>query len=436
MTDAHENTCVLTAPGEDSGIQRILPNVPQTVEQLGIPPSMLTDLALRFLREQGTGSLMSLRRALKLSFPIADSIFQQLRQQQLIDVKGTAGTDYVFSLTTAAREFAAERSQSCQYAGPAPVPLDQYSMVVRSQRVSLRPTREQLADALADLVVPDENLHQLGAAVTSGRPIFLYGPSGNGKTSIIERLSRLFEDTVLVPYCVEVDGHIISVFDPSVHVQLDVEPDEEVDQRWVRCRRPCVIAGGELVPELLSLRIDGNSGMYAAPLQMKAANGVLAIDDFGRQTMSPRALFNRWILPLDRRVDNLSLQYGYMFRIPFEVLLVFSTNLHPADLADEAFFRRVPNKVYLGPIAPEVFDAISERVLTRYGLPFDHELAECLRDLCSQGGLRELRACHPGDICEILAALALYERKPFAATPQSLARAARIYFMQSAACDQ
>ena len=432
MSTANEPAFAALAPDGTAQPRRICPKVPQTIDELGIPPPMVTDLALRFLREQGTGSIMSLRKALKLSFPIADAVFQQLRQQQLLDLKGATGTDYAFSLTTSGRNLAAEQSHTCRYAGPAPVPLKQYSAVVRSQRVSLRPTREQLADALADLVVTDEVLHQLGAALTSGRPIFLYGPSGNGKTSVIERLWRLFADTILVPYCVEVDGHIISVFDPSVHKPLEVDPDDLVDQRWVRCHRPCVITGGELVPELLALRLDANSGLYAAPLQMKAANGVLAVDDFGRQTMSPRSLFNRWILPLDRRVDNLSLQYGYVFEVPFELLMVFSTNLHPADLADEAFFRRVPNKVHLGAIAPEVFDAITERVLMRYGLPFDRELGPCLRELCRQNGATDLRACQPGDICEILASLALYERQPVTVNPQNLSRAARLYFMQTA----
>lgn len=428
------NQCASSAlaTGEGQDLRRVCPNVPQSIEELGIPATMLMDIALRYLREQGSGSLMSLRKALKLSFPIVDSIFQQLRQQQLIDVRGTAGTDYSFALTTNARNLAAERSNVCRYAGPAPVPLDQYWQVVRSQRTSLEPTRDQISEALADLVVPNEILHQLGAALTSGRPIFLYGPSGNGKTSVIERLSRLFDDTILVPYCVEVDRHIISVLDPAVHVPLELPPDEQVDQRWVRCHRPCIISGGELVPEMLSLRLDSNSGLYAAPLQMKAANGILAIDDFGRQTMSPRALFNRWILPLDRRVDNLALEYGFMFKVPFEVILVFSTNLHPSDLADEAFIRRVPNKVYLGPIAPEVFDEICERVFTQQGLPCDRELAAYLRELCRQNGATELRACHPGDICEILASLARYERRPFGANSQALARAARLYFMQSA----
>jgi predicted ATPase with chaperone activity len=391
---------------------------------------MLIDLAMRHLRQQGSGTQMGLKRSLKVSLPIATAIFEQLRRQQLIDVRGMAGNDYIFSLTSAAQGLAAERSQFCRYAGPVPVPLQQYATVVLSQRVSLKPTSDQLAHAFSDLVLPADSLHQLGTALTSGRPVFIYGPSGTGKTSIIERLPRLFADTILVPYCVEADGQIISVFDPAAHIPLDLEPDELVDQRWVRCRRPCVISGGELVPELLSLRFDENTGTYAAPLQMKAANGILGIDDFGRQTMSPHALFNRWILALDRKVDNLAFQHGYMFRVPFELLLVFSTNLRPTDLGDEAFFRRIPNKMYLGPVAPELFDAISERVLTRHGLAFTPEVGRYLRELCTEHS-EGLRACQPRDICEILVALAQYERKPFAATPQNLSRAARLYFMQS-----
>jgi predicted ATPase with chaperone activity len=419
------------SPDEAAPVRRICPEVPQTIDQLGIPHRMVTDLALRFLREQTTGTRTTLRRALKVSFPIADTIFQQLRQQHLIDVLRTTGSDYVFSLTAAAQSLTAERSVTCRYAGAAPVPLDQYCAVVRSQRLNLMPEREHLAHALRDLVVPVELLDQIGAALTSGRPLFVYGPSGTGKTSLIERLSRLFDDTVLVPYCVEVDGHIVSVFDPSVHEMLEEDADEEIDQRWVRCRRPCVIAGGELVPEMLSLRLDGNSGMYAAPLQMKAANGIFGIDDFGRQTIPPRALFNRLILPLDRKLDNLSLQYGYMFQVPFELLLVFSTNLNPTELGDEAFYRRVSNKIYVGPVSPEVFDQIAERVLTLYGIPFNNETAACLRDLCARNGAPDLRACQPGDICGILASLASYERRPFSANANNLARAARLYFMQS-----
>jgi predicted ATPase with chaperone activity len=410
--------------------RRIVPDVPENLAQLGLPEGMLFDLALRFLRERGSGSLTALRKGLKISFGVAEEIFHQLRRQQFIDVKNSVGQDFMFALTTAGRELAAEKSSVCLYAGPVPVPLDQYSRVIQSQRPALRPTEGELREAFSDLVLSSQTVNELGVALTSGRPVFLYGPSGNGKTSIIERLSRLMNDTVLVPYCVEVDGHIISVFDPATHIPLTSDPDELVDQRWVRCHRPTVIAGGELVAESISLQLDRSTGLYGAPLQMKAANGVFAIDDFGRQSMSPKELFNRWIMPLDRRIDHLSLQYGHIFRLPFELVLVFSTNLNPADLADEAFYRRVPNKVYLAPTTPEAFDAITFQVLARHGVIASDSLADSLRELCLSSGARELRACYPGDICNILRAISAYERRPFSVSPEKLSEAAHIYFTQ------
>ena len=193
-------------------------------------------------------------------------------------------------LTSGARELAAERTRACRYAGPAPVPLNQYSQIVCAQRPQICPTQRQLRDAFADLVISDGLLDQIGPALISGRPIFIYGPTGNGKTSITERFPRVYNDSILVPYAVEVDAHVISVYDPLVHRPVEVDPDEGVDPRWIRCRRPCVMAAGELVPSMLDLRLDERSGVYAAPLQMKATNGILLIDDFGRQRMSPRDL--------------------------------------------------------------------------------------------------------------------------------------------------
>ena len=410
--------------------RRVAPDVPQTLRAMELPEGMLLDIALRYLRERGAGSMNLLRKALRVSFGVAEELFQQLKRQQFIDVKSSVGQDFAFSLTSAGRELAAEKATVCRYAGPAPVPLEQYSRVVQSQRLALRPTEGELRDAFADLVISQETVTELGVALTSGKPMFLYGPSGNGKTSVIERLSRLMTDTILVPHCVEVDGHIISVFDPTSHAPMAGEPDEGLDQRWVRCHRPTVISGGELTTDSISLRLDETTGVYAAPLQMKASNGIFAIDDFGRQAMSPKELFNRWIMPLDRRIDHLSLQYGYMFRLPFEVVLVFSTNLKPADLADEAFYRRVPNKVYLGPVSPEAFDAITFQAFVPHGVIATDEIAGTLRALCAQNGLRELRGCYPGDICSILASIAAYERKAFSASPERLAEAVHIYFTQ------
>jgi len=407
------------------------PSAPQSIEELGIPPFMVQDLVLRYLREHGTSSLTTLRRGLKLSYPVVNEIFQQLRQQQWLDVRGTVGNDYLFSLTGGAREYTAERSELCRYAGATPVPLNQYTEMVKSQRAFCLPTMESLHEAFADLVLSEELLDRLGPAVVSGKPVFIYGPSGNGKTSIIERLPRVFEDSVLIPYAIEVDTHVISVFDPLIHHPVEAGAEHGADERWVRCRRPCVMAAGELVYSMLNLRLDEHSGVYGAPLQLKANNGILLIDDFGRQAMSPRELLNRWILPLDRHVDYLSLQYGLTFPIPFELLLAFATNLDPSELADEAFLRRVPNKIYVSAVSDERFDEILRRTLSARGMPFDPEMAVYLRKICRERNPDGLRACYPGDICEILSAAARFHVEPVRIDRERLTLAADTYFTRS-----
>jgi len=290
--------------------------------------------------------------------------------------------------------------------------------------------RRSIRRAFNDLVLTDRLLDQLGPALISQRAIFLYGPSGNGKTSIAERMLRVYQDAVLIPHAIEVDGQIIGVYDPVVHESLEFM-DPDIDPRWVVCRRPCISVGGELVPSMLELRLDDVSGIYAAPLQMKANNGLLIIDDFGRQLMSPRDLLNRWIVPLDRRVDYLTLRYGVKFQIPFEVQVVFSTNLDPHDLADEAFLRRIQNKIYVEPVTGEVFDEIFRRVTTGRSVPCEEDSAAFLRELSLREGRRELRACFPLDICNILEAVAKYERRPVQINRKELERAAEMYFAKT-----
>jgi len=226
---------------------------------------------------------------------------------------------------------------------------------------------------------------------------------------------------------VEVDGQIISLYDPVVHQPLDVE-DHDVDPRWVLCRRPCIVVGGELIPSMLELRLDESSGIYAAPLQMKANNGILIIDDFGRQLMSPRDLLNRWIVPLDRRVDYLMLRYGVKFQIPFELMVVFSTNLEPSDLADEAFLRRIHNKIFVDAVDDKAFDQIFHRVVGAFNIPCEPDSAEYLRKLCLREGRTELRACYPADICNILTSIGKYEGRPPYMSKSELERAAALYF--------
>lgn len=413
-------------PGRD--VRTFAPKVPQTFEELGIPQSLVLDLMLRRLLLEGFCNLQSLGQKLRLSFPILNTVFQQMRQQQLIEVKGMMGNDYNFTLSAAGKNLAAERFQITQYAGAAPVSLNDYQKATKTQAAQVNIDRKTLKAAFSDLVVPDRLLDQLGPALISQNSIFIYGPTGNGKTSLAERMLRVYSDTVLLPYAVEVDGQVISLYDPVVHHKLDIMDDPDVDPRWVLCKRPCIVVGGELIPSMLELRLDESSGIYAAPLQMKANNGIFIIDDFGRQLMSPRDLLNRWIVPLDRRVDYLMLRYGVKFQIPFELMVVFSTNLDPGDLADEAFLRRIHNKIFVDSIDQNSFDQIFGRVVGKHAMPSEPDSAEYLRKLCLREGRTELRACYPGDICNILISIGRYEGRPPRMSKPELERAAALYF--------
>jgi len=388
---------------------------------------VVTDLVLRRLSVEGTSSLIALGGILKLPVPVVHTVFTNLRQQQLVEVKGMMGNDYRISLSGGGRALALERFRACQYSGAAPVSLRAYCEAVKMQAGDVEITRDVLHAAFSDLVVPDSLLDQLGPALIEHSSIFLYGPPGNGKSSLAERLLRIDQDAVMIPYAVEVDGQIISLFDPAVHQRVG-EEDEDRDPRWVLCRRPCILVGGELTAPLLELRCDDTTGTYSAPLQMKANNGIFVIDDFGRQVMSPRELLNRWIVPLDRRVDYLSLKYGLKFEIPFQVLVVFATNLNPHELADEAFLRRIHNKIYVESVSAEAFDEIFRRVARARQVEVKPESFAAFRELCLADGRTDLRACYPADVCKILHSIARYENREPAATPENLKRAVQLYF--------
>ncbi|MCC6342223.1 MAG: AAA family ATPase [Bryobacterales bacterium] len=406
------------------------PAVPQTMDDLGIQISLVTDLVLRRLLLEGFSTLTLLSQKLRLSIPIVDLVFRQLRQQQLVDVRGMNGNDYNIQLTSAGKQLASDRFQISQYAGACPVSLKDYHMATKMQSANVQVDRRVLRSAFSDMIISDRMLDQLGPALISQTSVFIYGPTGNGKTSLAERMLRVYQDAVLIPYAVEVDGQVISLYDPVVHTRLEME-DPEIDSRWVLCRRPCIVVGGELIPSMLELRLDDSSGIYAAPLQMKANNGIFIIDDFGRQLMSPRDLLNRWIVPLDRRVDYLTLRYGVKFQIPFELMVVFSTNLDPADLADEAFLRRIHNKIFVEAVDSHSFDQIFNRVVGLKNIPSEPDSAEYLRKLCLREGRTELRACYPNDICNILVSIGRYENRPARMTKADLERATALYFAKS-----
>ncbi|MFN0106652.1 MAG: AAA family ATPase [Bryobacteraceae bacterium] len=419
----------LPPPGK-TPVSNFAPRTPDNIEQLGISENLVLDLVVRRLLLEGTSTLSNLAKKLRVSVPVIDHIFQHMRKQQLVEVKGMAGNDYHFTHSASGRQLAGERFQISQYAGACPVSLRDYHSATRQQTAKLQIDRRTLRQSFTDLIVTDRLLDQLGPALISQNSIFIYGPSGNGKTCIAERMLRVYQDAVLIPYAVEVDNQIISIYDPVVHHTIEAD-DPDVDPRWVLCKRPCIVVGGELIPSMLELRLDEASGIYSAPLQMKANNGLFIVDDFGRQLMSPRDLLNRWIVPLDRRVDYLTLRYGVKFQIPFELMVVFSTNLEPSDLADEAFLRRIQNKIYVEPVSPSVFDQIFERVVAVRRVPSETDSAEYLRRLCLREGRTELRACYPNDVCNILDSIARYEGRTISMTKPDLERATALYFAKT-----
>jgi hypothetical protein len=409
---------------------RFAPKAATDLETLGIPWPMVIDLTVRRLNLDGVTSLASLRTKLKLPYAVIESVFRYFQKEKIIEIKGSDENGFYLSLTAAGHKLASDRLQVCHYAGAAPVSLGAYQAAVRTQSARPKINRQHMQRVFSDLVVEDELLDQLGPALISQKSLFLFGPSGNGKTSLAERLVRVFEDTVVIPYAVEVDGQVISVFDPVVHQIADIE-DYEMDPRWIICRRPAVIIGGELTSEMLELRLDPITNIYAAPVQMKANNGILVLDDFGRQTISPTTILNRWILPLDRRVDYLNLSYGLKFQVPFELMLVFSTNLEPSALMDPAFLRRLPNKIMIHSVGERPFLEIFRRASDRHGFEYDPQIAGLLLERCRTLGGSKLRACYPRDICEIAACINAYEEESHRFSSAILERALHVYFATS-----
>lgn len=314
---------------------------PQTVQDTGASANLLEDITIKILFVRGEQSLYELTRELGLSFAVVNEIFDRLRREQFVEVKGMTGLAYRTALTDRGRSRALELLSLNQYAGHAPVSLKEYTSRVQAQSITKAEVpRGGLQQALAHLVLEAPTLKRLGTAVVSGASILLYGPAGTGKTSIAEVLPSAYGDCVWIPYAIEVFGQIITVYDSGIHQKLHEGQRQDDDGRWVLCRRPRVIVGGELTIKMLDLLFDPVGKLYAAPVQMKANNGVLIVDDFGRQLVRPEALLNRWIVPLDRGIDFLTLGGGKKFEIPFDLFLVFASNLEPAQLGDEAFLRR------------------------------------------------------------------------------------------------
>jgi hypothetical protein len=401
---------------------------PRAVEDLGVPESLVHDIVLRQAVAMGRTTTVKLSTRLALSPALMTKVVEDLRDLTFLEFQGMDGRDYRLAPTTAGRQQANDRMQLSRYVGPVPVSLASYTEVIRSQHANPRIDLAALTEAFSDLVISEDLLRELGPAAIAGGAMFLYGPPGTGKSSIAERLLRIYGDHVLVPHAVEVDSQIINVFDPVVHEPVDEQPIG-VDRRWVLCKRPCLIVGGELGPEMLDLKYQRDSGTYVAPVQMQANNGILVIDDFGRQAnLSPEALLNRWIVPLDRQRDHLMLDHGVKFDIPFDAKIVFSTNLQPETLGDEAFFRRIQSKVLIPSITDDAFDEVLRRVCAHHGVTLTPGSAEHLRRTSRELGDGDLRPYLPAAVCKILISICTFEGLPLELHPEMIERIAHMYF--------
>lgn len=406
---------------------------PRSLEELGVRESVLEDLALKILYSSGPMSTRELARHIKLGSDVTNELFTRMRTGVLCQVTGMDGNFPEIAITSQGRSRALGLLAENQYAAAAPVSLPSYVSQVRRQSVRHDGVHEaEVEKAFEHLVLDARILEQIGTALNSGAAIFLHGPSGVGKTAIAETISEvLASEDVWIPYAVEVDGHIIAVFDALVHQTTVLPSDEAYDERWVRCRRPSVMVGGELSVEMLDLQLNAGSRFYVGPVQMKANNGVLVIDDFGRQRSRPEELLNRWIVPLDRRIDFLTLAGGKKIEIPFEMLVVFATNMDPADLVDGAFLRRIQTKIKIEAASDDQFCEIFRRVAFDRRLEFDPAvLGEVIQDIRGRG--QPLTGCQPRDLINQVCWTARYRKRDPCLDRASLRDAVDAYFLPGA----
>jgi hypothetical protein len=417
----------------------VAPAKPVTLADTGLNVDAIASLILKTLytgEARGTG----LAAAVKLPYGILEPIVAQLRTEQLIEVKGAAGVGtagYSYAVTDLGRDRTRRYLDACGYVGPAPVPIAQY-LAYMAELAHIRPPIDQhrVAAAFSHLIMEPDMLHQLGPAISAGRSVFLYGAPGNGKSVMGQGIGRALGGDIYIPHALDVDGQIVAVFDPVTHEPVVQEQDsllrseDDADERWVRVKRPVITVGGELTLDMLDLRFNTLSAFYEAPLQLKANGGVLVLDDFGRQRVNARDLLNRWVVPLESKVDYLNLHTGRKFQVPFDVMVVFATNLEPQSLADEAFLRRIPYKIVAKNPSYDQYCRIFEMNCRRVGVPYDRTLVEYLHDRYYVPKNLQRRGCHPRDLIDHVMALCRYEGRAPAITPALLDTVCATYFIE------
>ena len=423
----------------ESAESDVTPEAPSTLLETGLSSDAVLALSLKIL-SRGELSGTNLSAEVKITFSVLEPIIEAARAEQLIEVRsavgvGTAG--YQYAVTVRGRERAGQYLETSGYIGPAPVPLKQYVHYVN--RISKQRTtvsREMIASGFSDLIVSDDMMDQLGPAVNARRAMFLYGPPGNGKSAMSAGIGCALGGAIYIPYALDLGGEIATLFDPVTHIPQPLEekcslvrPEMTSDPRWVRIRRPALTVGGELTMDELHLNFNQQAKFYEAPVQLKANCGVLLVDDFGRQQVPATDLLNRWIVPLESRIDFLALNTGRKFEVPFEVFVIFATNLEPRSLADEAFLRRIPYKVHAPNPSLEQFSAIFYMVCNKHGITFDQTVIDHLCKEYYEGRGLEMRACHPRDLVEHMVNLCEYRGQPPAITQGLLDEACRTYFL-------
>ena len=423
---------VLTANTEEP----FIPREPETLYETGLTETLLEELILRYLLARGEASGRHISDQIKLPFRLLDPILSRLKQEQLTTYRGaTSINDYIHLITDAGRERARAYNHKTTYYGAAPVSLKEYIESVKHQSIEdQRPTEVDLRRAFSDLLVDNKLLERLGPAVNSGRGMFLFGYPGNGKTSIAERITSAFGKYIWIPRALLIDGEIIRLFDPMLHVlETPSQPhgwlnNSQIDQRWLRIRRPTVVAGGELTMSMLEITRNSESKINEAPMQMKSNCGVLLIDDFGRQRMSVDELLNRWIVPLEKRYDYLNMVSGKKTQVPFDQLVIFSTNLEPKDLVDEAFLRRIPYKIEVLDPSEESFRKLFEIMCQKLTIPYRPAVIDYLVEKYYKEAKRPFRNCHPRDLLMQVRNYCLYKTKPLDLLPEYFDYAAENYF--------
>ncbi len=439
------------APPEDEGaggpkISTYVPQQPHSINDTGLNITFLFDLIMRTIYQRGRITGGDLANELRLAYSVLAPVLPAMRKQGLIDISGQKGgagdAGYEYEIKPPKGSAAVEEAMNkTSYLGPAPVPFDDYVESVAAQTIkNFVVTRRNIEAAFRDMILTPAVFNEIGPAINSAASVFLFGPPGNGKTSIAERVTRLMGDDIFIPFALEVGGQIIKLFDPVVH-QLVVEDAGEqaadsimkkgtrFDERYVKIRRPTIVVGGELTLGMLDLKYNSIGKYYESPLQMKANNGIFMIDDFGRQQVRPMDLLNRWIVPLEKRYDYLTTATGNKIEVPFDELLIFSTNLDPSQLADEAFMRRIKFKIQIGDPTEQQWRLIWQMVTRNKNLECDERGVDYVLETWIRPFNRPLRMCQPRDILDQIISIAKYNMERVTFSPDLIDAACSTYFI-------